>query len=252
MSCRRLQGKRVLVTGGSRGIGREIVLALAREGADVAFSYHHQQQQAQQVEEAVHAFGVEGIGFQLDVADRGAVHTCVEALRERWGGIDILVNNAGIAQEKPFETITDEDWDRLLAVNLKGAFIHIQEVLPEMVENGWGRIINISSIGGQWGGVNQVHYAVAKSGLIGLTRSIAKVYSGNGITCNAIAPGLVATDMTRSELESEAGQEKVRQIPAGRLGQASEVGAMVVFLCGDEAGYLTGQTMNLNGGMYFG
>jgi NAD(P)-dependent dehydrogenase (short-subunit alcohol dehydrogenase family) len=140
----------------------------------------------------------------------------------------------------------------MMAINLRGPFVLIQEVLPKMMETGWGRILNISSIGGQWGGYNQVHYAAAKAGLINLTRSIAKIYSGYGITSNAIAPGLVATDMTANELSTIAGQEKLNNIPSRRLGTVEEIAAAAIFLASDEASYITGQTINVNGGMYFG
>jgi NAD(P)-dependent dehydrogenase (short-subunit alcohol dehydrogenase family) len=162
------------------------------------------------------------------------------------------VNNAAMAQEKPFEAITDEDLARMLEVNLCGPFRCAQLALPAMLAKGFGRIVNLSSIGGQWGGMMQVHYAAAKAGLINFTRSLAKLYSGRGITANAIAPGLVATDMSAAELASPAGREKARAIPAQRLGTVAEVGAAAVFLASDAAGYLTGQTLNLNGGMYFG
>jgi acetoacetyl-CoA reductase/3-oxoacyl-[acyl-carrier protein] reductase len=160
-----------------------------------------------------------------------------------------VVNNAALIQEKPFESITDADWDRMLAINLRGAFIVVQEILPAMVTKRWGRIINITSIGGQWGGMRQVHYAAAKAGLINLTHSLAKLYSSAGITANAVSPGLVATDMIRKELQSKAGKEKVQSIPVGRIAEASEIGAAVAYLASDEASYVTGHTLNVNGGL---
>ena len=168
------------------------------------------------------------------------------------GSVDILVNNAAMAQEKPFETITDEDWSQMLAVNLQGPFICAQEVLPDMLAQNWGRIVNISSVGGQWGGFNQVHYAAAKAGLINFTRSLAKIYGGRGIVANAVSPGLVATRMAAAELTSEAGRQKVAQIPAGRTGTIDEVAAVVAFLASERASYVLGQTINVNGGQYFG
>jgi acetoacetyl-CoA reductase/3-oxoacyl-[acyl-carrier protein] reductase len=140
----------------------------------------------------------------------------------------------------------------MMAVNLRGPFICVQECLPDMIECGWGRIINITSIGGQWGGFNQVHYAASKAGLINLTRSLAKLYSGSGVTTNAVAIGLVQTDMSAAELATEAGQEKVKAIPRGRLGTLQDIADTVAFLASDQADYITGQTINLNGGMYFG
>ena len=173
-------------------------------------------------------------------------------MRGALGEIAVLVNNAAIAQEKPFLDLTDADWDRMLAVNLRGPFTCAQEVLPGMIKQGWGRIINISSVGGQWGGMNQVHYACAKAGLNNLTRSLAKLYSAQGITTNTVAAGLVATGMIANELETAAGKEKVRNIPIGRIGTTDEIARVTAFLASDDASYITGQTLNANGGMYFG
>ena len=244
--------KRVaLVTGGSRGLGRGIVIALANAGFDVAFTYNTDVKAAELViKETRHVQG-KILAFQMDVGSRSSIRTTIKSITREYRGINILVNNAGIAQEKPFETITDDDWENMLNINLQGPFSLIQEVVPSMVASKWGRIINISSIGGQWGGFNQVHYAAAKAGLINLTQSIAKIYSRHGITSNAIAPGLISTDMADAELNSEAGREKVKGIPMNRIGTVEDVGSSVVFLSGDESSYITGQTINLNGGMFF-
>ena len=139
----------------------------------------------------------------------------------------------------------------MMGINLRGPFICAQECLPDMIERGWGRIVNITSIGGQWGGFNQVHYSASKAGLINLTRSLAKLYSGKGVTTNAVAIGLVQTDMSAAELATEAGQEKVMTIPRGRLGTVQDIADTVAFLASDQADYITGQTINLNGGMLF-
>ncbi len=247
-----LKGKVALVTGGSRGIGLGIARGLAECGCAVALTYVRNKEMAEKSIQDMAAFGALAIAVHLVVEERQSVQKAMKTVSSELGSVNILVNNAAIAQEKPFETITDEDWDLVLATNLRGPFACIQEVLPDMLASGWGRIINISSIGGQWGGLNQVHYAAAKAGLINLTRSMAKIYSHKGITCNAIAPGLIATDMSTAELETEAGKEKVKHIPASRLGNVEEVAATVAFLCTDGASYITGQTLNLNGGMYFG
>ena len=246
------QNKRVaLVTGGSRGLGRGIVVALASAGFDVAFTYNTDFEAAELViKETRHVTG-KILAFQMDVGSRSSIRTTVESITREYQEINILVNNAGIAQEKPFETITDDDWENMLNINLQGPFSLIQEVVPSMVASKWGRIINISSIGGQWGGFNQVHYAAAKAGLINLTQSIAKIYSQHGVTSNAIAPGLISTDMADAELNSEAGREKVKGIPMKRIGTVEDVGSSVVFLSSDQASYITGQTINLNGGMLF-
>ena len=247
-----LAGKLALVTGGSRGIGRGIAVALADAGADVALTYNTNQALAEQVVEAIIGRGRRALAVQMTVEDRVSVRRAVAKVRDSLGPINVLVNNAAIAQEKSFDTITDADWDHMLAVNLRGPFICCQEVLPNMIEQGWGRIINITSIGGQWGGFNQVHYAAAKAGLISLTRSLARIYSRQGITTNAVAPGLVRTDMSARELKSDVGREKVRNIPIGRIATVEEIAQVVVFLASDAASYITGQTINVNGGMYFG
>ncbi len=239
------------VTGASRGIGSAIAVMLAQAGHSVAIGYRVSADKANAVVEMIRSAGGQAKSIQVEVSDRMSIREAFKKIATQLGQVDILVNNAAIAQEKPFDEITDEDWDAMFAVNLKGPFICSQEGLPWMIKRGWGRIINIVSIGGQWGGVNQIHYASAKSGLIGLTRSLAKVYSGFGITINAVSPGLVETDMSARELESTAGKDKVNNIPIGRIAKAEEIGATVVFLASDGASYITGQTLNVNGGMLF-
>lgn len=241
-----------LVTGGSRGIGRGIAQTLACNGMRVVFTFNEHADAASAIVEELEKDGHKALAIQMATEERSSVVEALELVRHRWGPVDILVNNAAIAQEKPFDTITDQDWDHMMAVNLRGPFICAQECLPDMIERGWGRIINITSIGGQWGGFNQVHYAASKAGLINLTRSLAKLYSGKGVTTNAVAIGLVQTDMSAAELATEAGQEKAKAIPRGRLGTLQDIADAVAFLASDQADYITGQTINLNGGMYFG
>ncbi len=236
-----------VVTGASRGIGTGIARALAGAGYRVAVGYRENEGLAGELA-AAHP-GMLPVG--VDVGDADSVRTALRRVREELGPVEVLVNNAGIAQERPFLELTDDDWRGMLEVNLLGAVRCIRAVLPDMIARGFGRVINIASIGGQWGGVNQLHYAASKAAMINLSRSIARVYSGDGVTCNTISPGLVATEMSALELGSDAGREKVRGIPVGRLGTVDEVGAAVVYLASDEAGYVTGQTLNLNGGMYF-
>lgn len=241
--------KVVLITGASRGIGSVIGEQFLEAGYRVALGFCHH---PGETERLVSSFPT-AIPVRIDIADRSSVHTSLDEIKSKLGSpVDILVNNGAIAQEKPFLELSDEDWDRMLAVNLRGPFVCAQEVLPSMLERQWGRIVNVVSIGGQWGGMNQVHYAAAKAGLINLTRSLAKLYSNCGITSNAVSPGLVETDMTRRELLSEAGQAKVKAIPAARIGTAAEIAAAVCFLCSEDASYISGQTINVNGGMYFG
>jgi acetoacetyl-CoA reductase/3-oxoacyl-[acyl-carrier protein] reductase len=236
--------KLALVTGASSGIGKATALALLEAGYHVACGYNGNRK------------GVETIrhprakAIKIDIASRASIRRALSETRKTFGrDIDILVNYAALVQEKPFDSLTDADWDRMLAVNLRGAFILAQESLPAMVKRKWGRIVNITSIGGQWGGMRQVHYAAAKAGLINLTHSLARLYSPLGITANAVSPGLVATDMIRKELKSKAGKQKAAQIPVGRIAEPGEIAAGVVYLVSDGAAYVTGQTLNINGGM---
>jgi len=240
-----------LVTGGSRGVGRGIAQTFARNGMRVVFTFNEKADAARAIVEGLEKEGHKAWAIHMAAEERSSVVEALELVRHRWGPVDILVNNAAIAQEKTFDSITDDDWDHMMAVNLRGPFICAQECLPDMIERGWGRIINIASIGGQWGGFNQVHYAASKAGLINFTRSLAKLYSGKGVTTNAVAIGLVKTDMSAAELATEVGQEKANAIPCGRLGTVQDIADAVVFLASDQADYITGQTINLNGGMYF-
>jgi acetoacetyl-CoA reductase/3-oxoacyl-[acyl-carrier protein] reductase len=241
-----------LVTGGSRGIGRAIARALAARGHAVALTYVSRETDAHAAADEIARAGGRTLAVRLAAEDRGSIRQAVAAAEQAFGPIGVLVNNAAIAQEKPFLDITDDDWDRMFAANLRGPFACAQEVLPGMLAARWGRIVNISSIGGQWGGVNQVHYACAKAALNNLTRSLAKLYSHRGVLTNTVSPGLVATEMVADELDTDAGREKARNVPAGRIAMPEEIASVVAFLASDEAAYITGQTINVNGGMYFG
>jgi NAD(P)-dependent dehydrogenase (short-subunit alcohol dehydrogenase family) len=238
--------KLALVTGAGSGIGRAAALALLDAGYRVACGYNSNRAGAQTLQDAfAGAFAV-----KIDISSRTSIKRAITTARRHFkADIAIVVNNAALVQEKSFEAITDADWDRMLAVNLRGAFIVAQEVLPGMLAKKWGRIINITSIGGQWGGMRQVHYAAAKAGLINLTHSLARLYSSSGITANAIAPGLVATDMIKKELKSKSGKQKAAQIPVGRIAEPEEIAAGVLYLASDGAAYVTGHTLNINGGM---
>lgn len=243
MKCGIMKNKLVLVTGASKGIGKVIADYFYAQNYKVIYGYNNTV--PKDIEDKFYV--------KIDISKRDSVQNAIRQIEEKfYSSIDILVNNAAMAQEKSFLDITDEDWQAMLNVNLQGAFRVTQEVLPGMIENSWGRIINITSIGGQWGGFNQVHYAASKAALINFTQSIAKIYSKDGITSNSVAIGLVETDMSKNELSTKAGQDKVNNIPIGRLGTKEEIAKIVFFLASDDASYITGQTINANGGMYFG
>jgi 3-oxoacyl-[acyl-carrier protein] reductase len=232
-----------LVTGASRGIGRAIALALAAAGAHVAVNYRQHAAEAEAVAAAITAGGRRALTIAADVADAGAVTRLVDEVERALGGIDILVNNAGITRPLALEAITRADWDDLIAVNLTSAFLATQAVLPGMRRRGWGRIINISSVAAQLGGVVGPHYAAAKAGLHGLTHAYAALLAREGITVNAVAPALIATEMVAANPRARADL-----IPLGRFGLPEEVADVVTMLAGN--GYITGQTINVNGGWY--
>ena len=236
--------KLALVTGAGSGIGKATALALLEAGYRVACGYNANRVGAEAIRHP------NARAMKIDIASRASIRRALAETRKAFRrDIDILVNNAALVQEKPFDILSDADWDRMLAVNLRGAFILAQESLPAMAKKKWGRIVNITSIGGQWGGMRQVHYAAAKAGLINLTHSLARLYSPLGITANAVSPGLVATDMIKKELKSKAGRQKAAQIPVGRIAEPEEIAAGVVYLVSDGAAYVTGQTLNINGGL---
>jgi 3-oxoacyl-[acyl-carrier protein] reductase len=238
-----LDGRVALVTGGSRGIGRAIALALARAGADVAIGFVARSDDAERTSAEVRAAARRSVAVRADVARGDGVSALLAAVEHELGSVEILVNNAGIAIPRPIEEVTESDWDRLLDVNLKSAFLLTQAVLPGMRERRWGRIINVSSTAAQVGGVVGPHYAASKAGLIGLTHAYAALLAGEGITVNAIAPALIETEM----LAGLAGA-RAAMIPAGRFGTADEVARAAILLATD--GFITGQTINVNGGLY--
>lgn len=239
--------KAVFITGGSRGIGKSLVETFASAGYRTGFTWCSTEITLSDYDCPTNNL----LPVQCDISSRESIRLALDKCRERFGPVSILINNAAIAQEKPFATITDSDWQRMMLVNLQAPFMLAQEVLPDMHSQSWGRIINITSIGGQWGGKNQVHYAAAKAGLINLTRSLSKLYSSQGIQTNAIAIGLVKTDMTEAELTREDGKEKVATIPIGRIAETADVASVAMFLASEGARYITGQTINVNGGMLF-
>ncbi|QHN02437.1 SDR family NAD(P)-dependent oxidoreductase [Granulicella sp. WH15] len=238
-----LKGRVALVTGGSRGIGRACAIALAEAGCVVAVNYLASEAAAQEVVAAIHAGGGEGFAVQCDVSSEPQVAEMVAAIESRCGAIDIAVNNAGISIRRPLAEITSSDWERSISQNLTSAFLVSQAVLPGMRERRWGRLIFVSSIAAQSGGVIGPHYAASKAGMLGLTHSYASLLAKEGITSNAIAPALVVTDMIRGNNAA-----KPELLPVGRFGEAEEVAEAVVMVAGN--GFMTGQTINLNGGWY--
>jgi len=236
-------GKVALVTGASRGIGQAAAFALAEAGADIAVSYRHREAQALETVRGIERLGRRAIPVRADVSLATEVADMVAVIEADLGQVDILVNNAGIVSAKPLPEISETDWDEMLAVNLKSAFLVIQRVLPGMRARRWGRIINLSSVAAQTGGVTGPHYAASKAGLLGLTHSYARQLVKEGITVNAIAPALIETEMVTDNLNATP-----MMIPVGRFGTPDEVAAVVVLLARD--GYITGQTINVNGGWY--
>ena len=244
-----LKGKVALVTGASRGIGRAIALALAQEGADVAVNCARNFDAAEEVCAQAATFGVRAKAYQADVAVPEQIDTMVAAMINDFGPATILVNNSGITRDKTFVKMTKPQWDEVIATNLTGAYNVAHAVLPSMLESGWGRIVCISSIVGQQGNFGQANYAAAKAGLLALTMSLARELARRNITVNAVAPGFVETDMTK-DLPEAVKAQVAALTPMGRMGKPEEIAAAVAFLASPRAGYITGQTIAVNGGMY--
>lgn len=240
-----LRSRVALVTGGSRGIGRAIALALAKAGAALAVNYREREDEAAAVVEAIHKGGGRAAAIGADVSSRAAVQSMVYEIEERLGPIDVLVNNAGMAAIRGIEEMTEEDFDRAIAVNLKSAFLCTQAVLPGMRARRWGRIVNISSIAARSAGAVSVAYNASKAGLEGLTRGYASRLAGEGVTVNAVAPGLIETDMARPLIEAGF----AARIPVGRFGSGEEIAQAVLMLAGNA--FMTGQTVAVNGGLLF-
>jgi len=243
-----LKDKVVIVTGASRGIGRSLALNMAAQGAKLVLSARNAEALAQLVTE-IQATGGAAVAVAGDVSSATAANELVDAGMQAFGRIDVLVNNAGITRDALLLRMKDEDWDDVLNINLKGAFLCTRAAAKVMSKQRYGRIINISSVVGEMGNPGQANYCASKAGLLGLTKSVARELARRNVTVNAITPGFIVTDMTEA-LPEKAREELAAQIPLGRLGSADDIAHAVIFLASDQAGYITGQTLGVNGGMY--
>jgi len=245
-----LKDKKALVTGGSRGIGRGIAICLAKQGADVTVNYRSNEEEANRVVEEIQKMGREAVAVQADVSQKNQVQKMFATVKEKWAKLDILVNNAGILKMAPFDQISEEDWDVIIAVNLKGQFLCGQEAVKLM--NKGSKIINIASIasGGVGVGSSQIaHYVASKGGIVALTEAMASDLASKGINVNAIGPGFIGTDMTKAFSDNkEAMASFLAKIPMGRVGKPEDIGAAAAFLASDEADYVTGAVLYVDGG----
>ncbi len=248
----KFEGKKVLVTGGSRGIGRAIVEAFAREGAEVAFVYHSNEQAAQDVVSSLQDQGFDKVSaHQCDVSCQQQVDDLVEKLVEQWEGIDILVNNAGIVKDGLLATMDGDSWSKVISTNLDSVFYFCRAVTRPMMSQRHGRVINMSSVAAEFPNQGQANYAASKGGIQGLTRCMATELGRRGITVNAVAPGFIETDMTEA-VRNAAEKEIKKQIPCRRLGKPEDIAQAVLFLASDEASYITGQILAVDGGLTLG
>ena len=247
----KLAGKVAVVTGGSRGIGKAIVWALAREGAKVAFVYRSNQEAAEQLVKDLELDQREALAIQADVADKARADAVVEQVLEKWETIDILVNNAGIIRDGLLATMNEENWQDVIQTNLSSGYNFSQAVIRTMMSARSGRIVNMSSVAARYGNSGQANYAASKGGIEGFTRCLATEVARRGITVNAVAPGFIETDMTEA-VRNAAGSEIKKHIPTRRLGQPEDIANAVLFLAGDESSYITGQVLAVDGGLTLG
>jgi len=241
-------GKTAIVTGGARGIGRAVCLELGRQGCDIAFNYAHSADQAETLVTELKNLGRRARAYAVDVADHGGVESMVAAVRQEFGRIDFLVNNAGIIRDTLLLAMKENEWDDVIATNLKGVFNFSKPVISLMLRARSGAILNITSVSGMVGMPGQTNYAASKAGIIGFTKALAKEVASRNITVNALALGLIATDMTAS-LPEKYRDKALEMIPLGRFGTSAEVGSIAAFLLSDAARYITGQVIQVDGGL---
>ncbi|QTD42356.1 3-oxoacyl-[acyl-carrier-protein] reductase [Sporosarcina sp. Te-1] len=244
----KFNGKTAIVTGASRGIGREIALRLAKEGANVVVNYSGSQGKAEEVVAEITSLGGQAISVQANVADAESVKAMMDETMKQYGSIDYLVNNAGITRDNLLMRMKEDEWDDVMAINLKGVFLCTKAVTRQMMKQRAGRIVNVASIVGVSGNPGQANYVAAKAGVIGLTKTTAKELASRNITVNAVAPGFITTDMTDA-LPEDVKSQMLSTIPLGKLGDPQDVANVVAFLLSDEAAYITGQTIHVDGGM---
>lgn len=243
-----LEGNTALVTGASRGIGREIALELAKQGANIAVNFAGSEAKANEVVEEIKSMGREAFAIKCDVSNADEVADMIKKTVERFGKLDILVNNAGITKDNLLMRMKEEEWDDVININLKGVFLCTKAVTRQMMKQRYGRIINIASIVGVSGNPGQANYVAAKAGVIGLTKTTAKELASRNITVNAIAPGFITTDMT-DKLTEEVKTEMLKQIPLARFGEPKDIAKTAAFLASSDSSYMTGQTLHIDGGM---
>jgi 3-oxoacyl-[acyl-carrier protein] reductase len=246
-----LEGRNAVVTGGSRGIGRAIALGLAEAGANVILTYREKRDEANAVVRAIEHLGRRSVAIRMDVADRSSVEAAAKDAGGTLGPISILVNNAGINKPTDFDKVSDSDWDDILATNLKGPFVCAQVFLPLLAETRNGSIVHIGSVSGQYGGPRTAHYAASKAGLISLAQVIARFGAQYGVRSNVVAAGLIASEMAAAGMAAASVQKAAEGIVLKRMGTGQEVADAVVFLASDASSYITAQTINVNGGLYF-
>lgn len=243
-----LNGRVAVVTGGSRGIGKAIALKLANNGAKVAIFATRESEAVNQTLSELNAIGNEAMFVPCDVSNFEQVKSSIDSVIEQFGKIDILVNNAGITKDKLLIQMSEEDFDDVISVNLKGTYNTVKACIRPFIRNKYGKIINISSVVGLMGNPGQVNYAASKAGIVGLTKSLAKEYAAKGINCNAIAPGFIATDMTEDLLDKQ--EELINMIPMKKVGNPEDIANLALFLASDMSAYITGEVIKVDGGMY--